>query len=88
MVVDFFRDNCPPCTRLDAETWPDPAVVAELRRFVFVKVDAKVHPEAANRHGVHVSPTVLVLAPDGTEWARRTGFVGPEELARTLAALR
>ncbi len=39
LLLDFRSDDCPACVKLLKETFPDPRVVAESRRFVCAKLD-------------------------------------------------
>ena len=84
LLVDFRADWCGACKMLDADTWADPAVRAEIEaHYVPLQIDMTAEDEATNkiaeRYGVAGLPTILV----GTR--RITGFVRP---AAMLAALR
>ena len=84
LLVDFRADWCSACKMLDADTWPDPAVRAEIEaHYVPLQIDMTAEDEntekIAKRYGVSGLPTILA-----GNW-RLTGFVGP---AAMLEALR
>ena len=79
---------CPPCHRLDEETFTARDVVEALaKNYVAVRIDAEKGdgPQQVERYRVQAYPTLLVLEPSGVEKGRIVDFVGPVEL---LAALR
>lgn len=87
VVVDFFTTWCPPCKKLDRETWPAPAVTQWLdRHAILVKLDAEKHRELAARFRVEAYPTIVLLAPDGAEVERWVGFRGPDQFVREAAS--
>jgi thiol-disulfide isomerase/thioredoxin len=84
LLVDFRADWCGACKMLDADTWADPAVRAELlAHYVPLQIDMTAEDEAtkeiAERYGVSGLPTILAGK------RRITGFVRP---AAMLEALR
>lgn len=86
VFLDFYATWCPPCRRLDAVTWKDPAVVSWLEaNAVPLKIDAERNPELAERFMVEAYPTLVFLDPSGREVLRVLGFRDP---AAFLAAAR
>ncbi len=90
VVVDFWTTWCGYCKKLDRETFPDPAVVAEMEKLIPLSIDAESPAGAplAKRYGVKGFPTILVVDPTGREVGRITGFLPPKPFAEQLAALR
>lgn len=89
MIVDFYADWCIPCKELDAMTFSDAEVIAASKRFTMYKADLtrSGEPETealAKRFGIKGVPTVLVIAADGAEKARITGFVDAKTFLRTM----
>ena len=80
VMIDFFTTWCPPCKKLDAVTWKDPAVVAWLgESTVALKLDAEKEVELAQRHRISAYPTMLFLKADGSELDRIVGYREPAE---------
>lgn len=90
VVIDFYADWCLPCKELDEKTFTDPAVVAELNRFVRVKADLTAPDDATTQkltkeYAILGVPTLVFLDANGQEnrAARLTGFEPPADfLAR------
>lgn len=74
VLLDFDATWCAPCIRMAKETYPDPAVQAALKRFVFLEIDTDEQPEAAKWYRVVSIPDARILAPDGRELGRFNGF--------------
>lgn len=93
VVLDFGAEWCAKCKELEEKTFSDPRVIAELKRFVYVKADltpSDPGPELArlrDRFRVQGLPQVVFLGPDGREIPelRLSDFEGPEAF---LARLR
>src|ERR1700674_3084761 len=74
---------------MDAEVYPDERVVRFITEH-FIPVRVHVRDQAADfqrlgeRYGAHWTPTILELAPDGTEEHRVEGFVEAPELLAQL----
>jgi thioredoxin-like negative regulator of GroEL len=65
--------------------YPTPEVTAFIREnFVTARVHIKENPTMWHRYGIRWTPTVLVLAADGTELRRIEGFLPADELLGQL----
>lgn len=81
---------CPPCQRLDEETFSDPKVVALLsERFVPLHLDVERSDDAqvAERYHVMAYPTMLVLETGGLEKGRIVDFVPPDAFVEQVSAI-
>jgi len=85
VMVDFYTDWCTWCKRLDADTYPAPAVEKEAESFVPVKVNAeKEGVAAAKKYDVEGYPTVVFLQPDGTLVWKISGYLPAEDFAKQM----
>jgi thiol:disulfide interchange protein DsbD len=83
LLIDFRADWCSACKMLDAHTWTDPAVRAEVAaRFVPLQLDVTNEDETTHQLGerYRVSGIPTVLAGD----RRLSGFVRPPEMLELL----
>jgi tetratricopeptide (TPR) repeat protein len=88
VFVDFWRDACPHCTRLEKITLVDEDVLRALADTVPVRAKNVENPEAVEKYGIGGFPTLLLLEPDGTTIDAAIGFHGPEEFLGWLATAR
>ncbi|WP_338334350.1 thioredoxin family protein [Xanthomonas euvesicatoria] len=77
---------CPPCNRLKATLFKDPAFIARTQQFVAVHLDGDSEGAQAwgERFGVKAYPTIIVLRPDRSEITRLAGNADNARLAEVL----
>jgi thiol:disulfide interchange protein DsbD len=85
VVIDFYADWCLPCKELDAKTFTDPRVVAELDRFLRVKADLTVAEDPSTvaltrQYAILGVPTIVFIDANGNERTdlRLTGYEPPD----------
>jgi len=89
IIVDIFTDWCGWCKEMDRNTWADRTVVAESKRYVFLKVNAETEAdgiELQKRFGVQSYPTVLLLDSSGEEFERLEGYLPAQPFLQKLHA--
>ena len=92
-LLDVYADWCVECKRLERETFANPAVEARLGAFTLLRADVTANDEIDRALLAGLSmfgpPAVLLYDVGGKERRaqRLTGFVGPEDFLRRLAAL-
>jgi uncharacterized protein YyaL (SSP411 family) len=88
VLLDLEAEWCHWCHVMEAKTYADPKVrtlVAE--HFLPVKVDQDSAPDLASRYGNWGWPATIVFAADGTEIAKRRGFIPPAPMNSLLEAI-
>ena len=92
-LVDFYADWCAACKELDHYTYSNPEVLAELERFVVIKVDmTRPLPRDAQLKTDYALVGLPVVAFHGRDGAllrhpRVTGFVPAEKFLEVLRQL-
>lgn len=92
LVVDFYGTWCPPCERMDKETWCDKQVERWVTdHAIAVRLNTSSPNEkdraAAEAFAVREVPTV-VLVRDGKEVGRKVGFIDGPALAEWFESRR
>ena len=91
VVIDFYADWCLPCKELDAKTFSDKAVIAEMDRFTRVKADLTLTNDEktqalSKQYAILGVPTIVFIDSSGEEIAgvRLTGFEPPQKFLERL----
>lgn len=87
-VIEFAADWCMPCKEMERRTFTDPAVIAAADGMTFLSVDMTTsdrHVELILRSfDVFGAPTTIFYGPNGKEWKRKIGFIGPADFVEYL----
>jgi thiol:disulfide interchange protein DsbD len=85
VVIDLGANWCPACKELELKTYPDRKVVAELQRFVFLKIDDK-RAKLVEQFGGPGLPYVVFYDSRGNMLRDRSlsGYVPPDEFLQIL----
>jgi len=87
VLLNLHAVWCHWCHVMDQQTYSDPKVIALIRsKYIAVSVDQDSRPDLSNRYEDYGWPATVIFAPDGTELAKRRGFIPPEGMASTLQA--
>jgi len=86
LLIDFYAIWCPPCNRLNEETFPSAEFQEMAKKFVLLKIDADTDGawELKSRYKVGGYPTLLFTTSKGEEISRFTDFRSPSEFVREM----
>lgn len=86
ILLDVAAVWCHWCHVMDATTYADPAVQAEIRRhYVPIKVDHDARPDIAERYRDYGWPATAILSPDGRDLVKKAGYIEPGAMTTLLA---
>ncbi len=80
VMIDFYTDWCGVCKNVDAETYPNPAVIQKSQNFVMVKVDAESRTDLASRFNVNAYPTFVFTNSQGAVLFKNANGYSPQSL--------
>jgi thioredoxin-like negative regulator of GroEL len=81
ILIDFMRNDCPPCMRMESQTFTDPRIIQLIgQRFIPLKVNSTFDPSLANQLGIGAYPTLVTASSDGHVLKSKVGFQTGDEL--------
>ena len=84
IIIDFYADWCDPCIAMENSTYPDSRVVSEMKDFIAIKVNTQIRIDIESKYNIAYYPTVVFLDPQGREISRHVGYLGPEDMVKTI----
>lgn len=88
VILDLEAIWCHWCHVMEAQTYSNPEVVEILENsFMAVKVDQDSRPDLSNLYRDYGWPATIIFKADGTELAKRRGFIEPEKMLELLKAI-
>jgi thiol-disulfide isomerase/thioredoxin len=86
LFVDFETTWCGPCKIMDEWVYTADGVVDASAAVIAVKVDGDERLDLKDRFGVTGFPTMILLAPDGEELRRTSGYVNVVDMTALLGS--
>jgi len=79
---------CHWCHVMDEKTYGDPAIRGEIdAHYVPLRIDQDLRPDLSERYKDYGWPATVIFAADGSEIAKRQGFIEPERFLKLLKAI-
>jgi thiol:disulfide interchange protein DsbD len=94
VVVDFGKKSCASCRELEALTFPDPNVIAELKRFTFISIDITDQTDddkaLLKKYSLFGAPNIIFFDKDNNFLPKKsiTGFIKAEPFTEHLKSIR
>jgi len=94
VIVDFRKKSCASCDELEAITFPDPAVIKELKRFTFITIDVTNNTEdekaLMKKYGAFGTPSILFFDKENKHLPKKnmSGFQTAEKLSKHLKSIK
>src|SRR5947209_4578665 len=80
--------RCHWCDVMDEKTYGDAAIRAEIgAHYVPLRIDQDLRPDLSERYKDYGWPATVIFAADGSEIAKRQGFIEPERFLKLLKAI-
>lgn len=88
LIVDATADWCPPCKKMESETWPKPSVIDALSGVALaVQIDVDESPSLAQQLEIRAMPTIIAIR-DGKEVDRHVGYLGAKDFLKWFDAVK
>lgn len=91
IMIEFMAEWCPPCKRMEKETFSNESVINKSNEFIFVKVDvdknqdiAKEYKRNAKKYGGIGIPNILFIDKDKNIVHQTVGFLNSNQLIRVM----
>jgi YHS domain-containing protein len=83
--IQFTGPWCPNCTRMERDSFPDPAIVQHARdSFIPLKLRSDMHEQLAISFNLSALPATIIVAPSREVIAIHQGYLGPAEFEAFL----
>ncbi len=84
ILISFSSPGCTYCRQMEVEVIPQKEVLAEIERYIPVKIDAWKNEAVAARYDVQGLPTYVVTDYSGRKLAQKDGYVPASEFVAFL----
>ncbi|MDG1934670.1 MAG: thioredoxin family protein [Flavobacteriales bacterium] len=91
IMIEFMAEWCPPCKRMEKETFTNERVIKRSSEFIFVKIDVDKHQDIANEYkrnakkygGIGI-PNIIFMDNDKNVIHQTVGFLNADQLITVI----
>ena len=91
IMIEFMAEWCPPCKRMEKETFTNERVIKRSSEFIFVKIDVDKHQDIANEYkrnakkygGIGI-PNIIFIDNDKNVIHQTVGFLNADQLITVM----
>lgn len=84
IMADFYADWCPPCRKLNSDTFTDSRVIDLSRKFVCVKVNVDKNRKLAEKYEIEGIPTIIFFNSKSKEIHRIVGYRDADDFLQEM----
>ncbi len=91
IMIEFMAEWCPPCKRMEKETFTNEKVIKRSSEFIFVKIDvdkhqdiAKEYKRNAKKYGGIGIPNIIFIDNDKNVIHQTVGFLNADQLITVM----
>ena len=91
IMIEFMAEWCPPCKRMEKETFTNERVIKRSSKFIFVKIDvdkhqdiAKEYKRNAKKYGGIGIPNIIFIGNDKNVIHQTVGFLNADQLITVI----
>ena len=91
IMIEFMAEWCPPCKRMEKETFTNERVIKRSSKFIFVKIDvdkhqdiAKEYKRNAKKYGGIGIPNIIFIDNDKNVIHQTVGFLNADQLITVM----
>ena len=91
IMIEFMAEWCPPCKRMEKETFTSERVIKRSSEFIFVKIDvdkhqdiAKEYKRNAKKYGGIGIPNIIFIDNDKNVIHQTVGFLNADQLITVM----
>lgn len=86
ILLDVYAPWSGPCKKMNKETYADPAVVEESRKWIMLRIDGDQDKSISKKYNVKDFPTTVFMKPDGSALSILIGYADAQTMLKKMRA--